>query len=99
MKMANGYPKFSTVGDRQVFTFRFPRFGTYAFYDPVINLLDDYDDDDDDDSASSKSSASSDSSSGYSGGSPVRRAGSDAGRVTSSFAVMIFLLVAAVRLI
>lgn len=35
--MAEGYPKVSSQGNKNVFTYRFPVFKSKALYDPVIN--------------------------------------------------------------
>jgi hypothetical protein len=34
--MPEGYPKLRTVGSKQIFTFRFPKFSSLAKYDPVV---------------------------------------------------------------
>jgi len=37
MTMQQGYPKLRTVGQAQVFTFRFPKFAHTALYDPLLS--------------------------------------------------------------
>jgi hypothetical protein len=36
--MPEGYPKLVTKGDKQMYTFRFPKFNDYAFYDPIVSF-------------------------------------------------------------
>mmetsp|Transcript_42436 Transcript_42436/g.51715 ORF Transcript_42436/g.51715 Transcript_42436/m.51715 type:complete len:366 (+) Transcript_42436:100-1197(+) len=36
--MPEGYPKLVMKGDKQMYTFRFPRFNDHAFYDPIVKF-------------------------------------------------------------
>ena len=53
--MPDGYPKLVTKGGKQIYTFRFPRFKSAAFYDPVIGFDSSVEASADEDSASSAS--------------------------------------------
>lgn len=35
-RMPDGYPMKSTIGTKEIFTFRFPKFNNSVFYDPVV---------------------------------------------------------------
>jgi len=39
MRMPEGYPRVETQGSKQLFKFRFPRFGAACYYDPIVSGL------------------------------------------------------------